>query len=102
MRLEFRKTNKALVVKFNGELDEYSSKSIREDLDNKLFETEKNIIILDLTDLSFMDSTGIGMLLGRYKVMKRRNIPIFILNPRENVDKVLKLTGIYQIMQKIE
>ena len=58
-------------------------------------------IIVDLSELTFMDSTGIGILLGRYKKMKIKNIPIFICNPSIQAEKIFKMTGLYDIMPKI-
>ena len=58
-------------------------------------------IIIDLSELEFMDSTGIGVLIGRYKKMKNRNIPIFICNPSKHAEKIFKMTGLYEIMPKI-
>lgn len=48
-----------------------------------------------------MDSTGIGVLIGRYKKMKLKNIPIFIANPSNHAEKIFKMTGLYDIMPKI-
>lgn len=94
--------NKTLYVLLSGELDEHSATVIRKDLD-KLFETEKNYsqVIMDLSELEFMDSTGIGVLIGRYKKLKQFNIPIFITNPSVQAEKIFKLSGLYQIMPKI-
>ena len=58
-------------------------------------------IIIDLSELSFMDSTGIGVLIGRYKKMKDKNIPIYICNPSKHAEKIFKMTGLYEIMPKI-
>ena len=48
-----------------------------------------------------MDSTGIGVLVGRYKRMKSKNIPIFICNPSNHVERIFKMTGLYDLMPKI-
>ena len=56
---------------------------------------------LDLSELEFMDSTGIGVLIGRYKKMKDRSIPIYICNPSSHAEKIFKMTGLYEIMPKI-
>ena len=58
-------------------------------------------IVIDLSELTFMDSTGIGILIGRYKRMKLKNIPIFICNPNNHIEKIFKMTGLYEIMPKI-
>ena len=45
--------------------------------------------------------TGIGVLIGRYKKMKDKNIPIFITNPSSHAEKIFKITGLYSLMPKI-
>ena len=54
-----------------------------------------------LNELTFMDSTGIGMLLGRYKKLKKIGVPMYIENPTVNVEKMLVLAGIYEVIKKI-
>ena len=86
----------------SGELDEYTAQNVRTKLD-VLFETEKGFvqIVMDLSELSFMDSTGVGVLIGRYKKMRDANKPIFISNPSRNAERIFKMSGLYDIMPKI-
>ena len=85
-----------------GELDEYAARSMRGLIDNLLDQyLQSRAIIFNLANLSFMDSTGLGFLIGRYKKLKVFNIPVYIENPTLNVEKVLELSGIYDIMPKI-
>ena len=81
MELKTRLHNKTLYVLLSGELDEHSASEIRRSLDT-LIDTEKgfNQLVMDLSELEFMDSTGIGVLIGRYKKLKQYNKPIFITN----------------------
>ena len=48
-----------------------------------------------------MDSTGIGVLIGRYKKLKTNKVPIYICNPSNHVEKIFQMTGLYEIMPKI-
>ena len=100
MKIEHTNKSDNLYVKLFGELDEHSSAYARITLD-MLFD-EKNVksVYIDMSGLDFMDSTGIGVLIGRYKRLKPRGIPIFIQSPPPTVDRVLKLSGIYNIMVK--
>ena len=84
-----------------GDLDEHNAVSVRRDLDTILQLENYKQIIIDLSELDFMDSTGIGVLIGRYKLIKDTGIPIFISNPNKQVDKIFSMTGIYNIMPKI-
>ncbi len=93
--------NSILYVLLKGELDEHSASYTHETLD-KLFTNDKiKQVILDLSQLDFMDSTGIGVFFGRYKKLAGRGIPLFVANPSTQADKILKMSGIYQIVKKI-
>lgn len=90
-----------LYLSIQGELDEHSASYARENMDKLLEEGFFKQVIIDLSELEFMDSTGIGVMIGRYKKMKEKNIPIFISNPSTHADKIFKMTAMYQIMPKI-
>ena len=71
----FEGTN--IVFKLIGELDEHEAEFVRRKLDNELTTADYTAVIFDLSRLSFMDSTGIGVIIGRYKIAKKRNKGIF-------------------------
>jgi len=101
MRIKNRIYNNTLYIILSGELDEHAAQSVRISLD-ELFDGDSfSQVIIDLSELDFMDSTGIGVLLGRYKRLKTRNIPIFICNPSTHAERIFKMTGLYDIMPKI-
>ena len=101
MHIKSKLYNKTLYILLCGELDEHSATHTRLTLDKLFSGNEFNQIIIDLSELEFMDSTGIGVLIGRYKQMRIRNIPIFICNPSKHAEKIFKMTGLYDIMPKI-
>jgi len=102
MELKYKKTQSSLTVYLYGELDEYSAKSLKNVLDN-LFEDNLNVkkVIFDLSGLSFMDSTGVGLLIGRYKKLNRFGIVALITGANVSVEKVIEISGLYKIMPKI-
>ena len=101
MDIKNRIYNNTLYILLSGELDEHSAKNTRIRLDEMFSSNGFRQIIIDLSELSFMDSTGIGVLIGRYKKMKDKNIPIYICNPSRQAEKIFKMTGLYEIMPKI-
>lgn len=101
MRIELSIQADSAVAKLDGELDEGCVKSVREKIDGFIRNNYFGQFVFDFSNLSFMDSTGIGMLLGRYKQLKKRNVPIYISNARGHVDFILSTAGIYTIMKKI-
>ncbi len=84
-----------------GELDEHSSHYTRLVLDKTLDSNSYKQVIIDLSDLEFMDSTGIGVLIGRYKKIKSKKVPVYICNPNGTIEKIFKMSGLYEIMPKI-
>ena len=101
MKVKSKVYGETLYLLISGELDEHSAGYVRSEMDKSFAENGFNQIIIDLSELEFMDSTGIGVLLGRYNLMKDRNIPIYICNPSKHAEKIFKMTGLYQLMPKI-
>ena len=89
-----------LFISLDGELDEHTAEYTRVNLDAALTQTRAASVVIDLANLRFMDSTGIGVLIGRYKKMKDRNVPIFIANPSTQAERIFKMTGLYSIMPR--
>lgn len=101
MKIKFNLSSDAPHISFDGELDEHTAEYVRMTLDALLAEfADKAIdkVIFDFEKLDFMDSTGIGVLLGRFRKWNAKNIQICIKNPQNQVDRLLKLSGIYGLM----
>lgn len=90
-----------LYIEFVGELDESTANYTRKILDEKLHMYKFSNLIFEMENLEFMDSTGIGVLLGRYKKLKQKNKNIYISNPSKTIEKIFKMSGIFEIMPKI-
>ncbi|MCH5152965.1 MAG: anti-sigma factor antagonist [Clostridiales bacterium] len=92
---------KSMVFRLIGELDEHSAEFVRRRLDASISENSFDAVIFDLSRLSFMDSTGIGVVIGRYKLIRKLNKPVCVRNPSPTVDKIFKMSGLYEIISKI-
>ncbi len=101
MQVTSQEINNTLVVSLVGELDEHSANYVRDTMDNIMSESNASQVIVDLAGLEFMDSTGIGVMIGRYKKMKSRGIPIFVTNPSKQIDRIFMMTALYDVMPKI-
>lgn len=93
---------KTMYVGLDGELDESTAVYTRTKLDAVLSDERIAKVVVELSQLKFMDSTGIGVLLGRYKRMKTRGVSVYLANPTKSIDKILTLSGLYGIMPKVE
>ena len=93
--------NQTMIVKLVGELDEHSAEFVRRKLDTLFAENAFAQVVLDLSRMSFMDSTGIGVVIGRYKLLRKTNKKLLIKSPSPTVDKIFKMSGLYEIIQKV-
>lgn len=95
--------NKILYISLSGEMDECASQAARAKCD-KLIDDNLNVskIVINLSDVAFMDSTGIGFLIGRYKKAAKLSIPLYVDKPNFAADKILNISGIYSLIPKAE
>lgn len=100
MRYETEQIRGALVVKLYGEIDQHCVSEIRDDIDRQIAIRNINSLIVDLGGVEFMDSSGIGMIMGRYKNMVSRGGKMMLVRPQPQVDKVLELSGIKKLFEK--
>ena len=102
MKIAVEKRNDTLYIRFNGELDEHTAATLRRETDELLqSHIDVSSAVFDLTGISFLDSTAIGFLLGRYKSYLRHNVRTYISNPSLSADKILTMSGVYTLMPKI-
>lgn len=100
MRYETEQIGGAFVVKLYGEIDQHCVSEIRDDIDRQIAIRNINSLIVDLGGVEFMDSSGIGMIMGRYKNMVSRGGKMMLVRPQPQVDKVLELSGIKKLFEK--
>lgn len=102
MKMTTEKRGITLYVYLNGELDEHNAATLRREVDSVLTkQVDIQRAVFDLTGISFLDSTAIGFLLGRYKLCKAKDVTAYIKNPMPTADKILSMSGVYTIIPKI-
>lgn len=87
----------SLVIGLNTDLDHHLADEIREVIDEVVEERGIRSIIFDFSKVTFMDSSGIGLIMGRYKKMHHRG-RIAIVAPCRNVERILQISGLYKIV----
>lgn len=100
MVISFNNRGKALLVSLSGELDHHSADSVRIKLDNKLEELGDINLILDFSGIHFMDSSGIGTVIGRYKRISEHGGQVAIINLKPEIRKVFELSGLFKIIKE--
>ena len=99
--INHEKKRGAMVVALSGELDHRRADQLRPELDDLIRDPKIKELVFDLSNLSFMDSSGIGMILGRYKVMARRGGSVSVKCANAQINRVFELAGLYQIDRKL-
>ena len=87
-----------LVVKVPAEVDHCFADAVREVVDRKLQTEDIRILEFDFKNTEFMDSSGIGLLMGRYKLMRSLGGTVRIIHAKERIKKILVLSGIHKII----
>ena len=100
--IESKLVGSTLYIGLSGELDESSAVFIRSKMDALFNEGNMRKVVVEMSELTFMDSTGIGVLIGRYKRLKARNIVLCVRNPSSAADRIFKMAGLYEIMPKVK
>ena len=103
MEIEFINSGEEILARLIGELDEFTAEHVRLSLDTILEDMSaigSSTLVLDFSRVTFMDSTGIGVLLARYNKFSKHGIKIEIKNATGHIDKILSMSGIYQIMPR--
>lgn len=90
-------TGEVLTARLVGELDHHEAAPIREQIDEAILLNRPTLVIIDFSDLTFMDSSGIGLVMGRSNTAKSVNAELHICGMTNNVYKVMKLSGLDRI-----
>ena len=97
MSAKIQYKEKEIRVFLNGEIDHHSASLIRASIDDAIIHKHPSLLILDFSDVTFMDSSGIGLVMGRYKLMKSLGGKIRVLNLSPGAYKVMCLAGIERL-----
>ena len=98
MEIEKLICDDCLIMRLRGELDHHQAEQVRAAADEALQDKGLQRLILNLGGLSFMDSAGIGVILGRYKQMQQRQGQMSICETPRAVAKVLEISGIPRVI----
>lgn len=98
MDAEMKLIRNTLVVKFNGEFDMLIADKIRKEIDQVLENKQVKNLILNLEKVTFIDSSGLGVIIGRYKKIAQLSGKMYIVGARSNVAKILSFSGINKLV----
>jgi stage II sporulation protein AA (anti-sigma F factor antagonist) len=97
VEIRFSDNGNDITALLSGDIDHHSAKDMREEIDRVICEKMPASLILDFSRVVFMDSSGIGLVIGRFKNMQEFNGNVIVQNPPFHIRKVMKLAGIDKI-----
>ncbi|MGB9663155.1 MAG: STAS domain-containing protein [Moorellaceae bacterium] len=99
MQIFLSQEGQALVARIKGELDLSTADRLREELEAGISHARPRVLYLDLAGVSFMDSSGLGVILGRYRRLAGEGGKIVICRPQPQIQRLLELSGISKLVE---
>ena len=97
MPVNIHSVGEVVTVYLEGEIDHHAAKGMREEIDAAVEFNMPSLLILDFDRVTFMDSSGIGLVMGRYKNLQKSGAKLNLSNLPPNIYKVMKLSGIEKL-----
>lgn len=94
MDVKFKKTGSTLVVSMFGELDHHAAGFLRTNIDAKFKSSSLRNILFDFQGVNFMDSSGLGMILGRYKIVSIKSGKVLACNLSPRLMRIFEMSGL--------
>ncbi len=89
-----------LLIKFSGEVDSNKTQLYRFKIRDEMIKSGPRLLVFDFKDCTFLDSAGIGLLLGRYNEISKIRGIIGLINLNPYIKKIMKISGIFQIIDE--
>lgn len=97
--MDFIMMDRTLVVVVEGELDHHTCVEIRQTVDREYQKRRAKNLLFDFENVHFMDSSGIGMLMGRYRSVAICGGEVGLYNVSPEAEKILSMSGIHKLMK---
>lgn len=99
MYLKFERVDDKLIVYMMGELDHHSAEEVRNKIDDRLDREKLNKLVMDFSGVTFMDSSGIGVVIGRFKKLSMKKGTVCVTQVNNTVKRVFELSGMFKIIK---
>ncbi|MGA8941798.1 MAG: anti-sigma F factor antagonist [Thermoactinomyces sp.] len=98
LSLQIEQNQNVLVVRLSGELDHHTAEKVRTSIEQELDRGECTHLVLNLAELEFMDSSGLGVILGRYKKVSQLGGKMILCSIRPSVFRLMEMSGLFKIL----
>ena len=97
-KIEYEKRGDALIVHVLGEIDHHSAVEVRTGIDERILTERAERVLLELSAVDFMDSSGLGLIMGRFALVKQYGGTLSVLDPSPAVVKMMRLAGMERMV----
>lgn len=87
-----------MIIYLKGELDHHILKNVKDRIDYIIIKNNIKNIIFDFRNVTFMDSSVIGMIIGRYKIVTKSNGKVGVVNINNKLKKIFNISGLFSII----
>jgi stage II sporulation protein AA (anti-sigma F factor antagonist) len=98
MESKFYEEDKLLVFKITDEIDDCSVQKIRRKADYEMERYMPKKVIFDFSSVTFMDSAGIGLIIGRYKLANMLGANLEVSNLTQSIERIFEMSGILKLI----
>ena len=99
MAVELQTQEKTLIAILSGEIDHHCAQPMRAEIDAKIDDLQPSVLVLDFAGVTFMDSSGIGLIMGRHRTMEAIGGSVIVRDPPPHIRRVIRLSGMERIAQ---
>lgn len=100
-KIKYSIKDKTMIIELGKELDHHNAVALTQEIDRNIYSGNIKNIIFDFKNTTFMDSSGIGVILGRNRLLKNAGGIIGVANLNRNIDRILTMSGVYKIVKKV-
>ncbi len=98
MNVNFKEKDKLLTFELTEEIDHHIAEKIRRKMDHEIQRYMPKRVLFDFNSVTFMDSAGIGMLIGRYKIARMFGASVELINVKPSIKKIFEMCGVLKII----
>ena len=98
MKVDITADEQCIYAKIQGEIDHHNAKAIREEIDAHIQRLQSPKVVLDFSAVTFMDSSGIGLVMGRYRLVNAYGGKVEVAGTSSSIRRVMKMAGLEKLV----
>lgn len=98
LKMQTERTEHTLIVRLQGELDHHTAEKVKSHLEEQIAMNTFMHLLINLSELTFMDSSGLGVLIGRYKQIMERGGQMVVSDVHPSIYRIFEMSGLFKII----